>query len=175
MVQERCKQPTNLLFDQRLFQDKINKNKAPHYWPFVRRIRGWIADGIPPQRANDGESVSVMLCFHYALQWRHNERDGVSNHRRLHCLLNCWFRHRSKKISKLRVTGLAGNSPVTGEFLAQKSSNAENVSIWWRHHDILSCTSECAPMEPDGLNVISNSVCQQLLVKCVMWMLSSYN
>ena len=26
------------------------------------------------------------------------------------------------------------NSPVTGEFPAQKSSNAENVSIWWRHH-----------------------------------------
>ena len=23
--------------------------------------------------------------------------------------------------------------PVTGEFLAQKVSNAENVSIWWRH------------------------------------------
>ena len=27
-----------------------------------------------------------------------------------------------------------GNSPVTGEFPAQKSSNAENVSIQWRHH-----------------------------------------
>ena len=40
-----------------------------------------------------------------------------------------------KKISKLRVTGLcAGNSLVTGEFLAQMASNAENVSIWWRHH-----------------------------------------
>ena len=36
----------------------------------------------------------------------------------------------SKKTSKLRVTGLcAGNSPVTGEFPAQKASNAENVSI----------------------------------------------
>ena len=36
---------------------------------------------------------------------------------------------------KLRVTGLcAGNSPVTGEFPAQMASNAENVSIWWRHH-----------------------------------------
>ena len=36
---------------------------------------------------------------------------------------------------KLRVTGLcAGNSPVTGEFPAQSASNAENVSIWWRHH-----------------------------------------
>ena len=29
----------------------------------------------------------------------------------------------------------AGNSPVTGEFPAQMASNAENVSIWWRHYD----------------------------------------
>ena len=50
-----------------------------------------------------------------------------------------YFRRRSKKTSKLRATGLcAGNSPVTGEFPAQKASNAENVSIWWRHHDLLS-------------------------------------
>ena len=28
-----------------------------------------------------------------------------------------------------------GNSPVTGEFPSQKASNAENVSIWWRHHE----------------------------------------
>ena len=49
---------------------------------------------------------------------------GVSEHRRLHCLLNCGFRRRSKKTSKLRVTGLGeGNSPVTGEFPAQKASN----------------------------------------------------
>ena len=39
-----------------------------------------------------------------------------------------------KKTSKLHVTGLcAGNSPVTGEFPTQKASNAESVSIWWRH------------------------------------------
>ena len=25
-------------------------------------------------------------------------------------------------------------SPVTGEFPAQMASNAENLSIWWRHH-----------------------------------------
>ena len=37
-----------------------------------------------------------------------------------------------------RVTGFcAGNSPVTGEFPAQMASNAENVSIWWRHHGIV--------------------------------------
>ena len=28
----------------------------------------------------------------------------------------------------------AGNSPVTGEFPAQMASNAEKVSMWWRHH-----------------------------------------
>ena len=42
------------------------------------------------------------------------------------CLLNRLFRWRSKKTSKLRFTGLcAGNSPVTGEFPAQRASNAE--------------------------------------------------
>ena len=61
--------------------------------------------------------------------------DGVSNHRHFDYLLNRLFRRRSKKTSKLRVTGLsAGNSPGTDEFPAQRASNAENISIWWRHH-----------------------------------------
>ena len=47
-----------------------------------------------------------------------------------------YWRRRSKNTSKLHVTGLCeGNSPVTDEFPAQRASNAENVSIWWRHHD----------------------------------------
>ena len=72
------------------------------------------------------------------LQWRHIGRDSVSYHQPHECLLNHSFRRRSKKTSKLRVTGLcAGNSPVTGEFPAQMASNAENVSIWWRHHKMI--------------------------------------
>ena len=44
---------------------------------------------------------------------------------------------KKKKPSKLRVTGLcAGNSPGTGKFPAQMTSYAENVFIWWRHHEI---------------------------------------
>ena len=71
-----------------------------------------------------------------SLQWHHNGRDAVSNHQPHDCLLNRLFRHRSKKTSKLRVTGLcAGNSSVTGEFPAQMARNAENISIWWRHYD----------------------------------------
>ena len=74
------------------------------------------------------------------LQWLHIELDGVSNHQPHDCLLNCLFGRRSKKTSKLRVTGLcAGNSPETGGFPAQMDSNAENVSIWWRHHEWHGC------------------------------------
>ena len=71
------------------------------------------------------------------LLWRHNERKGVSNYRCLDCLFNRLFRRRSKKTSKLHVTGLCeGNPPVTGGFLSQKASNAENASTWWRHHEL---------------------------------------
>ena len=67
---------------------------------------------------------NAMLLYHrkymyilhrtnYALQSRHNGHDDVSNHQPRDCLLNRLFRHRWKKTSKLRVTGLcAGNLPV---------------------------------------------------------------
>ena len=54
------------------------------------------------------------ILFHgrQALQWGHNELDGFSNHQPHHCLLNRLLWHRSKKTSKLCVTGLcAGNYP----------------------------------------------------------------
>ena len=71
----------------------------------------------------------------WSLQWRHNGRDSVSNHQPQDCLLNRLFRRRSEKTSKLRVTGLCeGNSPGTGEFPTQRTSNTENASIWWRRH-----------------------------------------
>ena len=77
------------------------------------------------------------------LQWRHSECDGVSNNRRLDWLLNRLFRRWSKKTSKFRVTGLCeGNSPLTEEFPAQRISNEENNSIWWRHQIIKILTKE---------------------------------
>ena len=89
----------------------------------------------------------------YTLWWRHNGRDSVSIHQRHDCLPNRLFRRRSKKTSKLRVTGLcAGNSPGTSEFLAQMASNAEKVFIWWRHHEFVTIGSG------DGL-VINSHEC----------------
>ena len=36
------------------------------------------------------------------LQWHHNGFDGISNHQRLDCLLNCLFRQIKEKIKALR-------------------------------------------------------------------------
>ena len=48
-----------------------------------------------------------------------------------------YSRPRSKKTSKLRVTGLCErNSPVTSEFPIQRASNAEDVSIWLHHYEL---------------------------------------
>ena len=135
---------------------------SPHKWPVMRKMspfddviiicyicRCELNLGVDPADI----TLGLRLRLHQALcskpfklwvgwpvlpslQWRHNEHDGVSNHQPHECLLNRLFRRRSKKTSKLCVTGLcAGNSPETGEFPAQMASNAENVSIWWRHHD----------------------------------------
>ena len=56
---------------------------------------------------------ALVCCENDTLQWRHSERDGVSNHQPHNYLFNRLFKRRTKKTSKLRVTGLCeGNSPV---------------------------------------------------------------
>ena len=79
-------------------------------------------------------SVTIMVANAVgsdpeSLQWRHNERNGASTHRRLDCLLNRLFKRRPNKTSTLCVTGLCEeNPPVTGGFPSQRASIAENVS-----------------------------------------------
>ena len=70
------------------------------------------------------------------LHWRHNGCDSVSNHQPHDCLLNCLFRRRSKKTSKLRVTGLCGE--LSGDRWIPHTNGPQrgNVSIWWRHHGL---------------------------------------
>ena len=68
----------------------------------------------------------VIRILNDTLQWRHKGRVGAWYHQPPDCLLNRLFRCRSKKTSKLRVTGLCvGNSPVTREFPAQMARNVE--------------------------------------------------
>ena len=99
-----------------------------------RSETGWLVVNCAPSI----HSFCLRTQISLTLRWRHNDHAGVSNHQPHGCLLNRLFRRKSKKTSKLRVTGLcAGNSPGTGEFPAQMASYAENVSIWWRHHEQL--------------------------------------
>ena len=100
----------------------------------------------------------------------HNERDGLSDHRYLGCLINRLFRRRSKKTSKLRVIGLCeGNSPVIGEFPTQRYSNAENISIWWRHHGHHgeNCNIEITKGCPGQYVTVSLSECLSFI--CNLW------
>ena len=93
------------------------------------------------------------------LLWRHDGRDGVSNHQPHEYLLNHLFRHRWQKTSKLRVTGLCeGNSPMAGKFLAQNASNAENVSIWWRHYVVTDAMASRAPDHPQDGSYLFRSI-----------------
>ena len=104
-----------------------------------------------------------------SLQWRHNGR--------LKSPASIWFfnrlfRRRSKKTSKLHVTGrCAGNSPGTGEFPSQRASNAENVSILWRHHVVpYAPTVWPGSSSPVVYNVMPVSVVQAPVVHGVCWL-----
>ena len=113
----------------------------PSSSPFSRLWYGDIATGflvhtvctMIPSHWN----VSLVTCNSgVALQWRHNGLDGVWNHQPYHCLLGRLFGARSKKTPKLRVTGLCADNSPSRWIPTQMASNAENVSIWWRHHGI---------------------------------------
>ena len=96
------------------------------------------------------------------LQWRQNGLDSVSNHQPYDGLLKLLFRHRSKKTSKLHVTGLcAWNSTVTGEFPAQRPVTRkmfpfDDVIIYkhWYACDVCTC------------NNVQNDVTP---IKCATW------
>ena len=63
--------------------------------------------------------ILAHKTFLFSLQWHHNGHDCVSNHQLQDCLLNHLFRRRSKKTSKLRVTGFLCRE-FTGEFTGDR-------------------------------------------------------
>ena len=71
------------------------------------------------------------------LQWRHHGHDGVSNHQPHDYLRNRYSGTDQRKHQSSASLAFVRGFHRTGEFPAQRASNAENVSIWWRHH--VSC------------------------------------
>ena len=107
---------------------------------WVNRGPGLAVAGLIPSITVYNASLYHMM-LHAVLessQWRHNNHNGVSNHQPHGCLLNCLFRHRSEKTSKLRVTGLCAwnspgpvNSPHKGP-VTRKMFPFDDV-IMWQH------------------------------------------
>ena len=85
---------------------------VPHSTGRCRKIVQWAWNCDPDGHVMTVLPVILSYMTRHALQWRHNDHDGVSNHQPHGCLCNRLFRRWSKKTSKLRVTGLCvGNSP----------------------------------------------------------------
>ena len=114
-----------------LFPNGVIKPQWLNFSSYCNRVAKWrhpsplhscipymlenIQNTLPGNQRNLDISTWILIGMDWysTLQWRQNERASVSNHQPHDCLLNCLFRRRSKKTSKLRVTGLcAGNSPV---------------------------------------------------------------
>ena len=113
-----------------------------------------------------------LLLFLWQL--RHNERDGVWNHRRFHCLLNYRFRRSPRKnqnsASLVFVQGIH-RSPVT-----------QKKSIWWRHHVFFFMMNDRAVKKVDcnfEIGPISirfkSSVVMIHLIRLTMWYTSCLN
>ena len=96
--------PKNVMQSMILAYDNIVPLKCPYksgnVYLFDLSFRVWTSKS------------SARIWRGVSLQWRHKDHDSVSNHQPHGSLLNRLFRRRSKKTSKLRVTGLCvGNSP----------------------------------------------------------------
>ena len=88
--------------------------------------------------------IGVILPYYHwskterSLHWRHNDHNSVSNHQPHGCLLNRLFRHRSKKTSKLCITGLCAdnspgpvNSPHKGPVTQKIIPFDDVIMCWW--------------------------------------------
>ena len=100
---------------------------------------GFVVSDLRQNEMSDMTALNHYLIGYWltmTLQWRHNGRNSVSNHQLYDCLLNRFIQAQIKEnIKAPRHWTLCGEFTGTGEFPAQMASNAENVSIWWRHHE----------------------------------------
>ena len=113
--------------------------RFPHYWPFLRGIhlrwqltrhQHWFRQWLHTKQAKG----------HYSNQWcistMSNDHQDILIHLLLDCLYSSVRRLTSNENQNSASLALCGgNPPVTDGFPSQRASNAESVSIPWRHHE----------------------------------------
>ena len=78
-----------------------------------------------------------------------------------------WCRYQMETFSALLAL-CEENSPVTDEFPAPRASNAENVSIWWHHHEYDTKMHEWFIESPRPGKILSFSNILPITQNCFM-------
>ena len=128
-------------------------------------INGWVSNREAGDfRTKDGLYSQTSELIYTSLQWRHNGRDGVSNHQRLDCFLSRLFRRRSKKhqssASLAFVRGIHRwpvNSPHKGP-VTRNMFPFDDVIMWSDH------SRDCTGQTVLHLMVTANRKCHHCCV-----------
>ena len=78
-------------------------------------------------------SVNCIRFFHYSDAIKSAMMSQITGVTIVYSTV-CSGADQIKHQSSASLGFVGGNSPVTGEFPTQRTRNAENISIWWRHH-----------------------------------------
>ena len=77
--------------------------------------------------------------------------------------------------SSASLAFVRGVSPVTGKFPAQKASNAEFFSIWWRHHGVTIWATLYGSLGARNMYIQKNlPICQRNLCKYIILYIYDY-
>ena len=163
------------------FDDVIMKCYSSPQMHIVHYHEG-VAD---PVNTEDGLAVLGVLfevsIRPYTLQWRHNEHNGVLNHRFFDYLLNRLFRHRSKKTSKpASLAFVRGNWPMKSPHkgpVTPKMFSFDDVIMYTRNHSGYGLNQwedskpRMVPVQVQWWRHMSlpNSLLRQQLITVLLW------
>ena len=81
----------------------------------------------------------------------------------------------TQETSILRVTGICeGKPPMIGGFPSQRASVAENVFIWWRHHDEISVSTLTSPLQTEHCAVSHFSISYNIDIRISISQIRGY-
>ena len=121
---------------------QIGCRESPHNVLFEQVVQRTLAHLVSNNTIVPLEQRWCYLIRILSLQWRHNGRDGVLNQQpSLTIVYSNVYSGADQRKHQSSASLAFVNSLVTGEFPAQKASNAEDASIWLRYHgfELITC------------------------------------
>ena len=108
------------------------------YWPFVRGIHRSPVNS-PHKGQWRGALMFSLICARINGWVNSGEAGNLRRHRADYdviVMIGHLVRAVTNKTSSALLVLCWVNQVVTGKFPSQRDRNVENLSMWWRHHDI---------------------------------------